>query len=100
MTYAERMQSDGPIPEVNQSLDDVVALLEREIRRLTVSLENRRLSLHADRETQVLWHVRAIEERRAALVRVEHIRERQKAAASQASAAATSGPRSTPLRRS
>lgn len=52
---------------LNRSLDDVVVLLEREIRRLRESLETYRLSNHPDRAEIIRWHVRALDERQDTL---------------------------------
>lgn len=52
---------------LNRSLDDVIALLEREIRRLRESLETYRLSDHPDRQEIIRWHVRTLDERQDAL---------------------------------
>ncbi len=56
---------------LNRSLDDVIALLEREIRRLKESLETYRLSQHPDRNEIIRWHVRTLDDRQDAL---EHLR--------------------------
>lgn len=56
---------------LNRSLDDVIPLLEREIRRLRESLETYRLSNHPDRNEIIRWHVRTLDERQDAL---EHLR--------------------------
>jgi len=58
------MAEDEPI---NNSLDDVIVLLEREIERLRVSLETIRLSNHPDRAALIRWHVRTLDERQDAL---------------------------------
>lgn len=55
---------------LNRSLDDVIALLEREIRRLGESLETYRLSEHPKRAEIIRWHVRALDERQDALQRL------------------------------
>lgn len=55
---------------LNRSLDDVIALLEREIRRLKESLETFRLSEHPDRNEIIRWHVRTLDERQDALERL------------------------------
>lgn len=52
---------------LNQSLDDVIAMLEREIRRLKESLETYRLSQHPKRNEIIRWHVRSLDERQDAL---------------------------------
>tara|TARA_Y100001933_G_scaffold212423_1_gene217528 strand:+ start:4753 stop:5037 length:285 start_codon:yes stop_codon:yes gene_type:complete len=52
---------------LNRSLDDVIALLEREIRRLKESLETYRLSNHPERQDIIRWHVRTLDERQDAL---------------------------------
>ncbi len=52
---------------LNRSLDDVIELLEREIERLKLSLDNYRLSAHPNRAEIVRWHVRALDERQDAL---------------------------------
>jgi len=52
---------------LNRSLDDVIAMLEREIRRLKESLETYRLSEHPKRGEIIRWHVRTLDERQDAL---------------------------------
>jgi hypothetical protein len=52
---------------LNQSIDDVIDLLEREIRRLQASLETYRLSEHPRRSDIIRWHVRSLDERQDAL---------------------------------
>ena len=52
---------------LNRSLDDVIALLEREIRRLKEALETYRLSNHPERQDIIRWHVRTLDERQDAL---------------------------------
>jgi hypothetical protein len=52
---------------INNSLDDVIVLLEREIERLQVSLETIRLSNHPDRSALIRWHIRTLDERQDAL---------------------------------
>ena len=61
--FAARSMED----EINQSLDDVVALLEAEIGRLKVSLEAYRLSNHVRRQELIRWHVAALDERQDTL---------------------------------
>jgi hypothetical protein len=56
---------------LNRSLDDVISLLEREIRRLKESLETYRLSQHPDRGEIIRWHVRTLDERQDALERLQ-----------------------------
>ena len=56
---------------LNRSLDDVIALLEREIRRLEESLETYRLSNHPKRGEIIRWHVRELDERQDALERLQ-----------------------------
>ncbi|MCB1684777.1 MAG: hypothetical protein R3E82_00595 [Pseudomonadales bacterium] len=60
----EPTDTDG---ELNQSLDDVIGLLEREIERLKASLETYRLSKHPQRAEIIRWHVRSLDERQDAL---------------------------------
>lgn len=55
---------------LNRSLDDVISLLEREIRRLKESLETYRLSEHPNRNEIIRWHVRTLDEREDALERL------------------------------
>ena len=62
------MTDDG---QVNNSLDDVIALLEREIERLQVSLETIRLSNHPERAALIRWHIRTLDERQDALDRMK-----------------------------
>lgn len=52
---------------LNRSLDDAIAMLEREIRRLKESLETYRLSEHPKRNDIIRWHVRTLDERQDAL---------------------------------
>jgi hypothetical protein len=52
---------------INNSLDDVIVLLEREIERLQLSLETIRLSNHAERNELIRWHIRTLDERQDAL---------------------------------
>jgi len=52
---------------INNSLDDVIVLLEREIERLQASLETIRLSDHPDRGALIRWHIRSLDERQDAL---------------------------------
>ena len=52
---------------INNSLDDVIVLLEREIERLQLSLETIRLSNHPDRSELIRWHIRTLDERQDAL---------------------------------
>jgi hypothetical protein len=52
---------------INNSLDDVIVLLEREIERLQVSLETIRLSKHPDRSALIRWHIQTLDERQDAL---------------------------------
>jgi hypothetical protein len=52
---------------LNQSIDDVIDLLEREIRRLQASLETYRLSQHPRRGDIIRWHVRSLDERQDTL---------------------------------
>jgi hypothetical protein len=52
---------------INNSLDDVVVLLEREIERLQLSLDTIRLSNSPDRSELIRWHIRALDERQDAL---------------------------------
>lgn len=53
--------------QLNRSIDDVIDLLEREIRRLQASLETYRLSQHPRRGDIIRWHVRSLDERQDAL---------------------------------
>lgn len=55
---------------LNRSLDDVISLLEREIRQLKESLETYRLSNHPSRNEIIRWHVRTLDERQDALERL------------------------------
>ena len=52
---------------INNSLDDVIVLLEREIERLKESLETIRLSTHPERNTLIRWHIQTLDERQDAL---------------------------------
>jgi len=56
---------------LNRSLDDVISLLEREIRRLRESLETYRLSDHPERNEIIRWHVRTLDERQDALEQLQ-----------------------------
>ena len=58
---------DALTDHINESLDDVIDLLTREIERLKVSLENYRLSEHPQRAEIIRWHVRSLDERQDAL---------------------------------
>ena len=53
--------------ELNQSLDDVIDLLAKEIERLKLSLETYRLSRHPKRAEIIRWHVQTLDERQDAL---------------------------------
>jgi hypothetical protein len=55
---------------LNQSLDDVILLLEREIERLKESLEVYRATPHPQRGEIIRWHVRTLDERQDALERL------------------------------
>lgn len=55
---------------LNESLDDVILLLEREIRRLKESLETYRSLPHPRRHEIIRWHVRTLDERQDALERL------------------------------
>ncbi len=55
---------------LNRTLDDVIGLLEREIRRLKESLETYRLSKHPRRAEIIRWHVRTLDERQDAIERL------------------------------
>jgi hypothetical protein len=55
---------------LNQSLDDVILLLEREIQRLKESLDTYRLSGHPKRGDIIRWHIRTLDERQDALERL------------------------------
>lgn len=52
---------------LNNSLDDVILLLEREIERLKESLTLFRQSDRPDRNEIVRWHIRTLDERQDAL---------------------------------
>lgn len=52
---------------LNNSLDDVILLLEREIERLKESLTLFRQSDRPDRGEIVRWHIRTLDERQDAL---------------------------------
>ena len=67
-TYVNDRSDDDA--HLNRSLDDVVSLLEREIRRLQESLETYRLSNHPSRNEIIRWHVRTLDERQDALERL------------------------------
>lgn len=76
--YDQRIRETGAVvndrsdyeAHLNRSLDDVISLLEREIRRLKESLETYRLSQHPDRGEIIRWHVRTLDERQDALERL------------------------------
>ena len=55
------------LDSLNESLDDVILLLEREIDRLKTSLEIYRESRHPDRKEIVRMHVAALDRRQDAL---------------------------------
>ena len=52
---------------LNETVEDVIILLEREIERLKVSLDNFRMSEHPNRQELIRWHVRALDERQDTL---------------------------------
>ena len=58
---------------INNSLDDVIALLEREIERLKESLETIRLGTHPDRSTLIRWHIQTLDERQDALEQMKQL---------------------------
>jgi branched-subunit amino acid aminotransferase/4-amino-4-deoxychorismate lyase len=58
---------------INNSLDDVIVLLEREIERLKESLETIRLSSHPDRAQLIRWHIRTLDERQDALEQMKQL---------------------------
>lgn len=58
---------------INNSLDDVIVLLEREIDRLKESLETIRLSTHPDRAQLIRWHIRTLDERQDALEQMKQL---------------------------
>jgi hypothetical protein len=64
--------TEGKDPKqfLNESLDDVILLLEREIRRLKESLETYRSLSHPRRNEIIRWHVRTLDERQDALERL------------------------------
>lgn len=64
--------------ELNQSLDDVIGLLEREIERLKASLTTYRLSKHPQRAEIIRWHVRSLDERQDALEELQALLEAKK----------------------
>lgn len=56
--------ADGDTSEpVNNSLDDVLALMVREVQRLQEALEYYRLSEHPDKDAIIRWHVQQIDQR-------------------------------------
>jgi hypothetical protein len=59
--------------QINNSLDDVIVLLEREIERLKESLETVRLSTHADRSALIRWHIQTLDERQDALEQMKQL---------------------------
>ena len=72
-TEARAERGEDAAETCNESLDDMIHLLEREIERLKVSLDNHRLSKHPERESLVRWHVRAIDDRQDALDRLKEM---------------------------
>jgi len=57
-------------PQLNETLDDVILLLEREIERLKTSLETFRLTKPSDITQQqeiIRWHVRTLDARQDTL---------------------------------
>jgi len=60
---------NNPLEEkqLNESLDDVIELLQNEIERLQTSLETYRLSRHPQRQDIVRWHVQALDKRQDTL---------------------------------
>jgi len=63
-------EGKNPKQYLNESLDDVILLLEREIRRLKESLETYRSLPHPRRHEIIRWHVRTLDERQDALERL------------------------------
>jgi hypothetical protein len=58
---------------VNNSLDDVIVLLEREIERLKESLGAIRLSTRSDRAQLIRWHIQTLDERQDALEQMKEL---------------------------
>ncbi len=54
-------------PPLNETLDDVILLLEREIVRLKSSLETFRLTNRPNQEEIIRWHVRTLDARQDTL---------------------------------
>ena len=66
---------DGALEGLNRSIDDMVELLEREIERLKASLEFYRLSNSQNRDEQIRFHIRQIDQRQDALEDLRALRE-------------------------
>ena len=66
---------DGALEGLNRSIDDMVELLEREIERLKASLEFYRLSNSRNRDEQIRFHIRQIDQRQDALEDLRALRE-------------------------
>ncbi len=64
--------------EPNRSLDELIELMERELQRLEVSLETHLLVGKEESHADILWHRRAIAERRKALEAVRIMRAAQR----------------------
>ncbi|MBV1904797.1 MAG: hypothetical protein KUG75_01870 [Pseudomonadales bacterium] len=48
---------------INESISDVICLLEREIERLKASLETFRIIEHKQKDELIRWHIRTLDER-------------------------------------
>lgn len=66
---------EGALEGLNRSIDDVIELLEREIERLKASLEFYRLSDSANRDEQIRFHIRQIDQRQDALEELRSLRQ-------------------------
>jgi hypothetical protein len=63
---------------VNESLGDVIVLLEHEVERLRESLEIYRLSGVPDRAARIRWHVVMLDERQDALEQLRDLLRRRR----------------------
>ncbi len=60
--------------EPNRSVDELIDMMERELERLEVSLETHRLVGKPETHPDVIWHLEAIADRKAALRNLQLMR--------------------------
>lgn len=58
---------------INESLSDVICLLEREIERLKASLETFRMTHSPQKQDLIRWHVRTLDDRQDTLDDLRHM---------------------------